>query len=51
MAKELLSYRLNSIHNLYFYTHLMENARRAILAEKYADFMHNFYESQEIGLN
>jgi queuine tRNA-ribosyltransferase len=51
MAKELLSYRLNSIHNLYFYTHLMENARRAILAEKYADFMHNFYESQEIGLD
>ncbi|HIC86021.1 MAG TPA: tRNA guanosine(34) transglycosylase Tgt [Desulfobacterales bacterium] len=33
MAKELLAYRLNTIHNLYFYTHLMEEIREKIKAE------------------
>ncbi len=27
MAKELLAYRLNTIHNIHYYTHLMQNMR------------------------
>jgi queuine tRNA-ribosyltransferase len=30
MAKELLSYRLNTYHNLYFYLDLMKQIRKAI---------------------
>jgi queuine tRNA-ribosyltransferase len=30
MAKELLAYRLNTIHNLYYYNRLMDDIRRAI---------------------
>ncbi len=33
VAKELLAYRLNTIHNLYFYTRLMEKIREEIKAE------------------
>ncbi len=46
MAKELLTYRLNSIHNLYYYTHLMEDIRHAIREERLADYRHDFYEQQ-----
>ncbi len=46
MAKELLSYRLNSIHNLYFYSHLMENIGCAILEERFSDFRKEFYQSR-----
>jgi queuine tRNA-ribosyltransferase len=30
MANELLAYRLNSIHNIYYYAHLMKDIRNAI---------------------
>ncbi len=48
MAKELLSYRLNSIHNLYFYSHLMENIRYAILEGKFDDFCKEFFRNYSI---
>jgi len=48
MAKELLTYRLNSIHNLYYYTKLMEDIRYAIREERLTDYRHNFYEQQEM---
>ena len=35
MCGEILSARLNTIHNLYFYTKIMEKAREAITAEKW----------------
>ncbi|MFH1349773.1 MAG: tRNA guanosine(34) transglycosylase Tgt [Pseudomonadota bacterium] len=46
MAKELLAYRLNSIHNLYFYTRLMKNIRHAIKEGGLENFRNQFYESQ-----
>jgi queuine tRNA-ribosyltransferase len=46
MAKELLAYRLNTIHNLYYYTHLMADIRRAIRRERLADHVQNFYKLQ-----
>jgi queuine tRNA-ribosyltransferase len=45
MAKELLSYRLNSIHNLHFYSHLMESIRCAILEGEFDDFCQEFYRN------
>ena len=48
MAKELLIYRLNSIHNLYYYTKLMEDIRHAIREERLTDYCHDFYEQQEM---
>ena len=49
MAKELLAYRLNSIHNLYYYTHLMEGLRIAIKEERLTEYRHQFYKQQSIG--
>jgi queuine tRNA-ribosyltransferase len=46
MAKELLAYRLNTIHNLYYYTQLMADIRRAIRQERLADHVQNFYKLQ-----
>lgn len=44
MAKEILGSRLNTIHNLHFYLHLLDRARRAIDAGNFrqfkADFIH-----------
>ncbi len=41
-AKELLAYRLATLHNLYFMRKLMTDIRRAILYGRYDDFSRNF---------
>lgn len=46
LSKEILSFRLNTIHNLYYYTHLMERIRHAIRDDKLAEFSHNFYRGK-----
>lgn len=51
MARELLVYRLNSIHNIYYYTHLMKNIREAIRNDNLLEFRDNFYRSKEINQN
>ncbi len=50
-ARELLSYRLNSIHNIYFYSHLMENIRCAILEGKFDDFCQEFFRNRSASAN
>jgi queuine tRNA-ribosyltransferase len=42
VSGEILSMRLNTLHNLYHYAALMENARTAIDAGKYADFLREY---------
>ncbi len=42
MAKEILAYRLNTIHNLYYYSHLMAEMRQAIRQDKFSDYRRNF---------
>ncbi|MDL1982028.1 MAG: tRNA-guanine transglycosylase, partial [Deltaproteobacteria bacterium] len=42
MAKELLSYRLNTIHNIHYYTNLMKKIREAILNDEFETFKKNF---------
>ena len=46
MAKELLAYRLNTIHNLYYYTNLMAGVRQAIKENRLTEFRKSFYENQ-----
>jgi queuine tRNA-ribosyltransferase len=46
MAKEILAYRLNTIHNLYYYIHLMAEMRQAIKEDRFAGYRYNFYELQ-----
>lgn len=43
MAKELLAYRLNTIHNIHYYTKLMRDMRTAILNDEFETFRKEFY--------
>lgn len=46
LAKELLAYRLNTIHNVNFYLDLMKRMRAAILAGKFGTFKKDFFSNQ-----
>ena len=46
-AREILSYHLNTIHNLHFYLHLMADIRRAIADDCFAAFRKDFYSELE----
>lgn len=43
MAKEMLGIRLNTLHNLYYFSNLMRELREAIQAERYEDYRKAFY--------
>jgi queuine tRNA-ribosyltransferase len=43
LSKEILASRLNTIHNLYYYSHLLSGIRRAIKEDRLAEFSHDFY--------
>lgn len=45
-TKELLAYRLNTIHNIYYYTNLMKNIRHAISTDRFDAFKKDFYEQR-----
>ena len=45
LAKEILSSRLNTTHNLYYYMNFMKNLRKAIQEDRLLDF----YQSQASG--
>jgi queuine tRNA-ribosyltransferase len=47
MAKELSAYRLNTIHNIYYYNQLMGDIRHAIQEGRLADFRNDFYRLQQ----
>ncbi len=44
-ARELLAYRLNTVHNLYYYSCLMEGLRQAIRDDRTAAFTQTFHET------
>jgi len=46
LAKELLAYRLNTIHNIYFYLNLMKRMRAAIRAGEFEKFKQRFLDDQ-----
>ena len=47
MAREILSYRLNTIHNLTYYCRLMTDIRNAILEDRLVAFRSDFYEQRK----
>jgi queuine tRNA-ribosyltransferase len=46
MARELLAYRLNTIHNLYYYLDLAKQIRSAIQADRFEAFKADFYRKR-----
>ena len=47
LAKELLVYRLNTIHNVHFYEELMREARKALAEERFEVYCRQFMEGLE----
>lgn len=45
-SRELLAYRLNTIHNLYYYLDLMEKMRDAIRQDRFLEFKREFYSKR-----
>jgi queuine tRNA-ribosyltransferase len=43
MARELLAFRLNTIHNVHFFINLMQQIRSSILTDSFDDFKKEFY--------
>ncbi len=46
MSRELLSYRLNTIHNLHYYLNLMKEIRAAIRQDRFEQFKKEFYSKR-----
>jgi len=46
MARELLAYRLNTLHNLYYYLNLMAEMRSAIDRGDFLPWRRNFYAAR-----
>lgn len=46
-SKELLSYRLNTVHNLHFYLNLMKQVRKSIEDDQFLEFKRDFYSKLE----
>ena len=51
MAKELLAYRLNTLHNVYFFLNLMRKTREAIVKDEFESFRKDFYKDRINGDN
>lgn len=47
MAKEILSSRLNAIHNISYYMNLMSEIREAISENRFLEFKREFYSKRE----
>ena len=47
MARELLAYRLNTIHNIHYFTNFMKQMRVAIVANEFESFRKDFYLNLE----
>jgi len=47
MAREILAYQLNTIHNLHYYVSLMKGMRQAIMEDRFEQFRRQFYDDQE----
>ena len=47
MARELLAYRLNTIHNIHHFISFMKQIRQAIVADEFESFRKDFYRKLE----
>ncbi len=48
MARELLAYRLNTIHNIFYFINFIKQMRTAIVADKFETFRRKFYGKREL---
>jgi queuine tRNA-ribosyltransferase len=48
MAREILASNLNTIHNLHYYVGLMADIRKAIAADRFAEFRSDFYARRSL---
>ncbi|MGV8074015.1 MAG: tRNA guanosine(34) transglycosylase Tgt [Syntrophobacteraceae bacterium] len=48
MSRELLSYRLNTLHNLHYYLNLMDEMRKAIESSNFEEWRRTFYSRRRI---
>ncbi len=51
MCREILAYRLLTLHNLYYYLALMAQIRQAVAAGRFAGFRREFYQKRLNGGN
>ncbi len=51
VAREILAYRLLTLHNLYYYLNLMLTMRQAIAEGRFAAFRQDFYQNRHEGGN
>lgn len=49
VAREILAYRLLTLHNLYYYLELMAEMRRALRADRFPEFRQEFYRQRQNG--
>ena len=47
MARELLAYRLNTIHNIHYFISFIKQVRAAIIADEFESFRKEFYQRLE----
>ena len=47
MARELLAYRLNTVHNIHYYINFTKQLRTAIVADEFESFRKDFYDKRE----
>jgi queuine tRNA-ribosyltransferase len=48
-AREILAFRLLTLHNLYYYLNLMANIRHAVAADAFAAFRRDFHQNRDEG--
>ena len=51
LARELLVYRLNTIHNIHFFIDFMKRMRAAIIEDAFDEFKARFFSHQRTGDN
>jgi queuine tRNA-ribosyltransferase len=51
VAREILAYRLLTLHNLYYYLNLMVTIRQAIAVGRFAEFRRDFHQNRSEGGN
>ncbi len=47
VSKELLSYRLNTLHNIHYFMELMHTIREAIVQDRFLEFKKEFYNQRK----
>jgi queuine tRNA-ribosyltransferase len=47
LSRELLSYRLNTLHNIHYFLELMRSLQDAVAQDRFLEFKKDFYEKRK----